>query len=52
MANTGIDLSLYGPASSDDLEPECPPVAPLEDEGDELFEECSEEEDPEADPCS
>ena len=39
-------------ASSDDLEPECPPVAPLEDEGDELFEECSEEEDPEADPCS
>ena len=29
-----------------------PPVAPLEDKEDELFEECSEEEDPEADPCS
>ena len=29
-----------------------PQWPPLEDEGDELFEECSEEEDPEADPCS
>ncbi len=47
MANTGIDLTLYGPASNDDLE-----CAPIEDEGGELLEEESEEEDQEMDPCS
>lgn len=50
MANTGLDLSLYGPSSSDDLDP--PPLEDERGEHGELSEEGFEEEDPEADPCS
>jgi len=47
MAETGIDLSLYGPCSDENLEQE------TEEVGDEdLTEECAESEDAEDDECS
>lgn len=47
MAETGIDLSLYGPCSDENLEQETEEVG-----DDDLTEECAESEDAEDDECS
>jgi hypothetical protein len=47
MAETGIDLPLYGPCSDENLEQETEEVG-----DDDLTEECAESEDAEDDECS